>query len=193
MQWAHQQGKLAVQEGEPGRGLYDSKPAADIGTLAHAMLQSWIHGNLGMVARPDSMSTEDYAKAEAAFQSYLTWEQQTRLKLLQTEVALVSEKHCYGGTPDAIGEIDGEVCLLDWKSSNRLFVDMLCQVAAYGILWDENHPDQPLTGGFHLLRFSKDHSDFDHKHFAELKDAADQFLDFRRCYERDKALVKRLA
>jgi len=191
--WAFGEGKRAMTENEPGRGLYDSKPAADIGTLAHAMLQSWIHGNLGMVARPDLMSAEDYAKAEAAFQSYLTWERQSKLRVLQTEIPLVSEKHRYGGTLDAIGEIDGEICLPDWKTSNALYTDGLLQVAGYGELWNETHPDQPLTGGYHLIRFSKDFGDFDHKYFGDLKDALELFLLYRRAYDLDKALKRRAA
>jgi hypothetical protein len=188
MFWAFNQGKSGAAE------LYErSGQAADIGTVAHAMVQSWIHGNLGMIARPDSMAAEDYAKAETAFQAYLTWERQSRLQLLQTEVSLVSERYRYGGTLDAIGEIDGGICLLDWKTSNAIYADMLCQIAAYGELWNDIHADQPLTGGFHLLRFAKTEGDFAHFHFPRLDDALELFLLYRRAYDLDKQLKKRAA
>lgn len=128
-----------------------------------------------------------------AYQSYLTWENQTKLKIVAQEMSLVSEKHEFGGTPDAIGEIDGDLCLLDWKTGNALYRDHLVQVAAYKALWEETHPDKPLTGGFHICRFSKDFGDFAHHYYDELGDAWKQFLLFREAFEIDKQLKKRAA
>src|SRR5260221_11755298 len=111
--WAFNQGKSGASE------LYEqSQKAADIGSVAHGMVESWVHGKMGVVSRPDSMSIEDYAKAEGAFYTYLTWERQTSLRILETEISLISKKHRFGGTLDAVGEIDGKLCLPDWKTSN---------------------------------------------------------------------------
>jgi hypothetical protein len=71
--------------------------------------------------------------------------------------------------------------------------DYLIQVAAYGALWNENFPDRPITGGFHILRFSKDHGDFAHHYFANLDDGWRQFLLFREAFDIDKVLKKRAA
>src|SRR5258706_13815770 len=101
------------------------------------------------------MSASDYAKAEAAFQAYLSWERQSRLRILETEVSLVSEKHCFGGTLDAIGEIDGAACLLDFKTGGATYPDHLIQIAAYGLLCEENSKPERV-GDFHLLRCGKE-------------------------------------
>jgi hypothetical protein len=81
---------------------------------------------------------------------------------------------------------------LDWKTSNGVYPDYLIQIAAYRQLWEENNPLKLLTGGFHLLRFSKEHADFAHHYWSELNDAWDQFVLFRRSYDLDKIIKKRV-
>jgi len=187
MQWAFAQGRSGAAS------LYEtSKVAADIGTLAHLMVEHHIH-HRGAVERPAEMSESDFVRAEAAFHSYLTWEEQTSLRVLTTEVRLVSEKHRFGGTIDALGEIRGHLCLPDWKTSNATYSDYLIQIAAYGALWEENFPDQPLEGGFHLLRFAKENGDFHHHHFPRLDDGFEMFVCLRRAWDLDKQLKKRAA
>jgi len=104
---------------------------------------------------------------------------------------LVSELYKFGGCPDAIGKIDGKLTLVDWKTSNSVYPDMLIQLAAYKQLWEENFPDRPLYG-FHLCRFSKEHGDFAHHYYSELNDAWEQFKLFRQAYDLDKLLKKRV-
>jgi hypothetical protein len=187
MQWAFKQGK------EGKRHLYEeAEKAADIGTCAHAMVEAHIKGiafDRAGYALPD----EGWPKAESAFGAYLKWADQTKLVVVDQEMMLISEKHRYGGTPDAIGMIGNELCLLDWKTSNAVYCDYLIQLAAYKQLWEESHPERPLVGGCHLLRFSKEHSDFAHHHFPDLSEAWRQFVLFREAYEIDKALRKRAA
>jgi hypothetical protein len=82
---------------------------------------------------------------------------------------------------------------VDWKTSNAVYSDYLLQLAAYKHLWEANHPDQPLVGGFHLCRFSKDHGDFAHHYYAELDRAWDMFKHLRAAYGFDYELKKRAA
>lgn len=185
--WAFAQGKSGK-----ARLYEESEAAADVGTLAHAMVEAHIKKR-PEVKPPEAMAKELVEKAENAFLAYLTWEKQTHLHILATEVMLVSEQHRFGGTPDAIGEMGDEMCLLDWKTSNAVYTDHLIQVAAYRALWEENYPEQRLTGGFHILRFAKEHGDFAHHHYPNLDEAWRQFLLFREAFDIDKALKKRAA
>jgi hypothetical protein len=89
---------------------------------------------------------------------------------------MVSEKHQYGGKPDYVGAVSGELSMVDWKTSERVYPDMLVQLAAYGTLWEENYPDYPLTGGYHLLCLGKESATFTHHHFEALPGAIDAFL-----------------
>lgn len=185
LHWAFQQGKNGAEH------LYEeSGKAADVGTLAHAMVEAEIKG-----LKEVKTTTDDpilIAKARQAFGMYREWARQTRVHIVTTEMDLISEQFRYGGTPDAIGQIGDQLCLLDWKTSNAVYVDHLIQVAAYAHLWNEQYPQKPIDGGYHILRFSKDFPDFAHRHYQDLEDAWEQFTLMRRAYDIDKVLKKRV-
>lgn len=176
-------------EGKDYRAERDK--AADAGTLAHAMVEARLRDEEWSPSGP--VDDDILAKAEGGFKAYLAWERMTALKVSYSEVSLVSGEHGFGGTLDAIGEFDSNLVLIDWKTSNSIYQDYLIQLAAYKALWEENYPDHPITGGFHLCRFGKEHGDFAHHFYPELGDAWEQFLLFRRAYDLDKALKKRAA
>lgn len=190
MFWAFEQGK-AAQRGEIAK-LYDKRDsAAEAGTLAHSLIEAHIKG----VPPPDlsSYPPEIASQATQGYKNYLNWKDDNKIEIVYREMELVSAKYLYGGCPDAIGrDSRRQLCILDWKTSNGVYLDYLLQIAAYNNLWLENHPDQPLTGGFHLLRFSKEHADFTHHFWSELDDAWEMFLLFRRAYDLDKLLKKRV-
>lgn len=194
LQWAFQQGQ-AAERGEIS-SLYDKRDkAADIGTLAHSMVEFSINGAnkdaaIKMAQEAHKASDEDAMKAASAFDAYLMWESMTKLKIVEQETQLVSELYQFGGCPDAIGEINGELCLLDWKTSTGVYPDYMIQLAAYNQLWIENFPDRPLKG-FHLCRFAKDYPDFSHHYWGELDQAWEQFKLYRIAYDIDKELKKR--
>ena len=189
MYWAFNQGK-AAERGEIEK-LYDKRDeAAESGTLAHSMVEAHINGT--------SISTDEYPdetvqEAMNAFEAYRSWESMTKLKIVEQEMPLVSEEYQFGGCPDAIGEINGELCLVDWKTSNSVYQDYLIQLAAYKQLWEENNPDRLLTGGFHLCRFAKSNGDFAHHYYPKLDEAWEQFQLFLKAYQIDKILKKRAA
>jgi hypothetical protein len=192
LQWAFKQG----QSGK--RHLYEeAEKAADIGTCAHAMVEMRINGKTDdeidaylATSLPDVSATW---RARSAFRAYEAWAKNFSVRIIAQEVQLVSETYKYGGTPDAIGVVGNALCLLDWKTSNSVYTDYLIQLAAYRHLWEENNPEQPITGGFHLLRFAKEHGDFAHHYFPNLDNAWRQFLLFREAYEIDRELKKRAA
>lgn len=197
MKWAYDTGRTHGYLEGTGKfapsSLYEvSGKAADIGTAAHSMVETLIAGGDPMTAETYlSLSEESQGKAANAFSMYQQWAAQSKLKIVAQEMQLVSEVHRFGGTPDAIGEIDGELCLVDWKTSNGVYSDYLLQIAAYRVLWEENHPDQPLTGGFHLCRFAKEFGDFAHHYYRELDDAWIMFEHLLKAYRIDQVLRKR--
>lgn len=184
--WAYNQGK-------DGKELYEERDkAAECGTLAHEMVEAYLRKQDHMAilkSVPEEMAT----KALNAFQMFRDWKDQTRIEIITDfqEVSMVSEQYQYGGTPDAIGILDGKHILLDWKTSNAVYSDYLMQLAAYKLLWEENgHPE--INGGFYLCRFSKEFPDFSAHYFGELDLAEKQFLLLRKAYENDKELSKRV-
>lgn len=178
--WAWNLGK----EGKDYREVRDR--AADAGTMAHAAVEAWIHDQPFVFEG----SPEICDKAKVSFGAFLEWAEQTQLKVTQTELPLVSERHKFGGTFDAILVRNGRA-VGDWKSSNAIYGEYLVQVAAYGELWKENFPDQPITAGYHLLRFDKTYGDFKHHWWSDLSRAWEAFLHLRALYDIDKELKAR--
>ena len=181
--WAWQCGV----EGKDYRQERDS--AASAGTVAHALVEAHIRDKtFDVTAYP----TDILKRAQTAFEAFLEWAKASHLEPAHTETSLVSEKHRFGGTLDTMF-INGKLAVGDWKTSNAVYMDMLCQVAAYGKLWEENHPDQPIEGGYHIIRFDKKYGDFSHHWYPELDDAWRYFLLVREAYDLAKDLKRRAA
>lgn len=181
MWWAWSQGK----EGKDFRKTVQA--AADAGTIAHYYAEC----DIKRVPREIPIAPEETLKlAQSAYDAYLTWKVSSRVDIIQSEIPLVSERYQFGGTLDGIGLLNGAYCLIDFKTSNGTYSDHLIQLAAYRQLWDENHPDQAITGGFHLLRFGKEAGDFHHHYYPDLAmawSAFEHLLGLQRC---KRALAK---
>jgi hypothetical protein len=190
LHWAFEQGK-ACQRGEI-ESLYDKRDeAASAGTLAHAMVEAHINGT----DSPDiSQYPEEIVKqAQQGFNNYIEWSNNNCLRVTHQETELVSKSYRFGGCVDAVGkDIQDRTCLIDWKTSNSVYSDYMAQLGAYRILWDENNPNDPITGGYHLLRFSKEHADFTHHYWSNIDEACDFFLLLRKAYDLDRLLKKRV-
>lgn len=182
----------AYNRGKEGLELYESRDkAAELGTLVHEMVEAYIRKDDPLVLTVN-LSEEDLRKAMSAFQAFEEWFTGNKFVVLAQEIQLVSEKYQHGGTPDAIAR-DGKdrICLLDWKTSDGVYVDHLAQLGSYKILWNENNPDMQLTGGSHLCRFAKQYGDFAHHYYPDLSDAQRLFILLREAYDLDKNLKKR--
>ena len=180
----------ANSEGLDGKTLEEARtPAMTSGTMAHDLVEAHINGWEPPILR-GKKEVIDHAKA--AFEMYLKWADQTKIKIEHTEISLVSDKHRFGGMSDAIGLVGNNMVLVDWKTSNSIYADYLLQCAAYVMLWEENYPDHPITGGVYIARFAKEHPDFTVAHFGEIEYAKKVFLRMRELYDMVKAIEKRV-
>lgn len=187
IQWAYNCGV----EGKDINQERDS--AADAGSCAHEM----VHASLLGLPDPDlsAYHKEQIKRAEHAYLAALDWRTGKHIKVIEAETPMVSEKHAFGGTPDLFAEMNGQLVVLDLKTSNGIYSDYLIQVAgAYSLLWEEHHPDQPLQG-MDLLRISKPRAEddpvsFEHRHFsAEIfKPCQRMFILLREAYDLDKRI-----
>jgi hypothetical protein len=139
----------------------ERQAAADIGTLGHLGVEADISGE---EFDPDALdlSGEDKEMVRGCLQAWEDWKEQSHLSFIASELSLVSEDHQYGGTLD-VATVYKRTGILDLKTGNGVYPSMLCQIAAYGNLWNEAHPDNPIED-YHLLRISKDGS-FHHHHW----------------------------
>jgi hypothetical protein len=176
--------KLGI-EGRDYRKVRDQ--AADAGTIAHEMVDSFIHNRDFDPSKYDSVLIEI---AKPAYSAFLEWAEGCKFTMQETEKQLVSVEYRFGGTRDAI-LINGKRALGDWKTSNRIYPEYLMQLGAYAILDRENGGS--IDGGYHLLKFSKqekpdDPIRFAHFYWSQLDLAEEAFLKARSLYDDVKRL-----
>ena len=180
IQWAY-------QKGLEGKRLYEEiQEAGDIGRQIHEFIEHDIHGEgVGVSTVPRDI------RISSGFDAWVKWRDKWIERFTHTEVPLISERYHFGGTPDALG-VDRHMrpTLLDWKSAGAVYTENLCQLAAYGKLVEEVLGIK-LTGGYHLVRFSKEHADLEHRHYSSLSDALELFHLYRQAYELDKKVKQR--
>ena len=184
----------AYGRGKQGLPLYD-KTAIDIGSTVHAMAEMDLKG------RPDReieayvnnclTAPEHLRKAWSSFQGFREWRQQCQVRAITQELPMVSEHYQFGGTPDTIAIIGNGLGLLDFKTCSKpaVYPEMLFAMAAHGQLWEETHPDQPLTGGYHLILLPKDGSPFQHHHFDDLNQQWEIFKLLLQAYQLEQGAV----
>ena len=182
----------ANQKGLEGITLDQARDeACNAGTYCHDMIDCHLHRRIFDCSGKDPALLE---LANHAFRGYLAWAEQTKLSVVASEVSLVSEQHGFAGTFDAAVSGLG-LLLLDYKTSNAIYADMLIQVGGgYSLLWKEHHPDKPLNG-ICILRVSKpkepdDPISFHHGYWGPgiFPVAEGQFLRYLESYRVDKQL-----
>jgi hypothetical protein len=162
--------------------------AASIGTVAHAMVESYIHGEeFDLAAVPSEIITP----AQRSFSAFLEWAESHKFQVTDVEIQMISPTYRYGGTIDGC-LISSKRVIFDVKTSNAVYPEMLCQLAAYRYLWNELHPSDQCEPGGHLVRFDKTTGDFRHLWFSELDDAWLAFVHMRDLYSLMKVLEKRV-
>src|SRR5262245_39058381 len=180
----------AWTEGKEGRNYRDTQQsAADAGTLAHAMVEAQIRQR--RFEAPPTASPDDLRLAKPSFSAFEEWFGNTRIELVETEVHLVSEEYRFGGTPDALGRVKGQLALLDWKTSKGIYSEYLIQLAAYEHLWNSNRGEQ-ITGGIHCCRFDKSTGGFSHHWWPSeaLEPAWQSFIRLRDLYDLERQMKK---
>ena len=138
--------------------------AADIGTIAHAMIEADIKGEK---FDPSDYAPNDVDKAENAYLAWLQWKDNFHLKTIASERQLVSETYRFGGALDWVVKNGDAIWLVDFKSSKDIYEEMRYQLAAYEQLWNENHPDQKISR-CHIVRLGKEDGSFSHHQFEDL-------------------------
>ncbi len=168
--------------------LYDTRDAAaDAGTLVHEAFEARLHNQ----PVPEFPDTDIGKAAKQGFANALHWLESSGMKVESHERPLVSLAYRYGGTPDAIMRNNDVVSLGDWKTGG-IYAEMILQMAAYRQLLAECEGIKAV--GVHLVRFSREHGDFNHHFFGD--DALDMGWEvFKRLLEIAptlKALEKRV-
>lgn len=108
---------------------------ADIGSLAHYLIMCHL--------KKETPDTSDYtanqiSQAENALLSFWEWEKSHPMEPVVIEEPMTSEQYRYGGTADLVCKMNGELCLVDFKTGKGIYPEMLYQLAAYRQILKEN-------------------------------------------------------
>ena len=178
----------AKKETLEGRDPMQSRDkAANAGTVAHALIEAHL------LKRPPELEPntpkEIIEKGETAFLNFLTWAEGFKLNPRSVEEAMVSRKYRCGTTPDLIAYVQNRLSIVDWKTGGA-YATSYIELAARKPIWEEIYPDEPITGGFHLLKFNRETGAFDHHYREGLPECFDAFLCLRKLYDCKKNLEK---
>jgi len=145
--------------------------SADRGTLAHALIEEHLTGR---VVDRSLYPEADLEIAENAFLAYLEWEGAYQLEVVGSEIQLAHPELMYGGTIDLLALLDGELALIDFKTTNGVYVEHRVQIAAYEALVKYHLGNGGLNGlngdgcQVHLLQLSKKDGTFSHHSYRDL-------------------------
>lgn len=182
----------AWKRGKDGLPRYAGRELT-IGSVVHKMAELDIQGqsddDIEFYLTATLHETDDIERARNAFKAFRQWRSRFHIDAHTQEQSMVSEKYQYGGTIDVVAFMRGGLGLVDLKTSKDgdVYPDHIWQLAAYGMLWEENHPNEVLSAGYHLITLPKDGSKPRHREFsrADLDPFREQFKLFRKVWDLD--------
>jgi CRISPR/Cas system-associated exonuclease Cas4 (RecB family) len=148
--------KWAWQMGKDGRELDAVRQgAADIGTVAHALCEAYLRG---MELDSSNITPEALSKAETGFLRFLDFWDKEGLKVVRTELVMISEAMQVGGTMDVLAQRpDGRLVVVDLKTSKGIYDEMLVQVATYAAMYEEG--SRQKVDEVYIVRIGKEDAD----------------------------------
>lgn len=107
--------------------------SADVGTRIHALAEAVSRGQ-------EPLLTDEERPYLTAYQQWLA---DFSPRFLAAEEMVLSVRHRYGGTLDAIVEMVGERWLIDYKTSKGVYAETALQLAAYAHAEFIGRPNDP--------------------------------------------------
>ena len=140
------------------------KDAAQIGTIVHDWIESAIKYKMNGGAAPKTPKGDEIGNC---IKAYKDWSRERKPVWLQTEQKIYYHDpggvNCYAGTVDAIAEVDGKLCVIDFKTSKKIYKPYHLQVAAYAqAIAMQDQIDMPMGM---ILRLDKETGTFQEKLF----------------------------
>lgn len=122
--------------------------AADYGTMAHGWIEAHLNGT-------DADLESLPLPARNAIEAFKGWEKEHSLEVIKTEQSFYNCRLHYAGTADCIAKVDGELTLLDWKTSTGIYMEMALQAWGYALADEAENADR-LYRQVAIGRFGKD-------------------------------------
>ena len=155
-----------------GQEEYDKviNDALEIGNDTHQWIEHYI--NYGHAcAEP-----EDYISKSV--NAFLDWTTEYNPEWVDAERKVYCDKYKYAGTVDAVAKINGRVCVIDFKTSKKIYKPYHLQVTAYAQAIKRMDGLRRWPLGM-ILRLDKETGDFEQKVF----EPKHNFNTFKKCLE----------
>ena len=105
-----------------------SNQAKTIGKMVHEWIEKYIKSKISNTPLPELPINEQLKNSVSAF---LEWEKANNIEWKESEKKIYSKKYEYAGTLDAEALVNGELAIIDFKTSNGIFDSYMLQVSAY--------------------------------------------------------------
>ena len=133
---------------------YIVKKAGDEGTQTHELIEAYLN-NEELCFLKDNGYPRYSPEVWKMFLRFVEWWETYNPTLLEAEVHLFSDEIKVAGTCDLVCEIDGELWIIDFKTSNHLQTTYDLQTAVYGKCYEEYYGKKPDRYGILWLKSSK--------------------------------------
>lgn len=121
-----------------------ARQSADEGTQTHNLVEKYLLGE--KISFLDDKGTSLYSlHVWNMLLRFIDFWETHRPKLIESETHLFSEKFKIAGTADLIFELNGELWLIDLKTSNNLHISYDLQISAYIQCWNEMFPEKKIS------------------------------------------------
>lgn len=136
---------------------------ADLGTRAHAAFEAILKNEVPEV-------TADIQPLVASFRK---WKDDNNVKPLHLEKTVYSKKYGYAGTLDFVGYVNGELTIIDWKTSKNYKITNGWQMGAQRIAALESLNISRECGllGVQISRDSGELKTFKYQHIESVENA----------------------
>ena len=144
--------------------------ALDIGNYTHEWIETYL--------KQDHATPDVGHSSFKSIKSFLKWDSDYEPKWIDSERKIYCDKYKYAGTVDAVAKINGRVCVIDFKTSRKIYKPYHLQVTAYAqaIKRIDGLKRWPL--GI-ILRLDKETGEYEQKVF----EPKDHFDTFKKCLE----------
>lgn len=106
-----------------------------VGTEFHRRVEEYLNGSKD--SWNPKLSRQMNLRVDGMMGSFRAWAEVVNGEIHSTELKVISKKHYYSGTLDAVGTFDNKPMLYDWKTSSRIYPDMDLQLVAYAQAYKE--------------------------------------------------------
>lgn len=127
--------------------------AKEIGSQAHKAIEVALRRALGQTVPEPRIGNE----ALWAYMAFDDWARAHAVRPVAIEQAVWSTLHGYAGTMDLLAHVDGELALVDFKTSKAIYEESFLQNVAYQVAIAEMGHGLPTKG--YILRLPKNTDD----------------------------------